>query len=52
MDPATLIGVAVALVAILVSMILEGSSPMAIILIPPIILGVVGILELERCRDG
>lgn len=42
MDPATLIGVGVALVAILVSMIMEGSSPMAIILIPPIILVFVG----------
>jgi chemotaxis protein MotA len=42
MDPATLIGVGIALVAILVSMIMEGSSPMAIILIPPIILVFVG----------
>ena len=38
MDPATLIGIAVALGAILVCMILEGASPMAIILIPPLIL--------------
>jgi chemotaxis protein MotA len=37
-DPATLIGVAVALGGILVSMIIEGSSPMAIILIPPMLL--------------
>ena len=42
MDPATLIGVAIALVAILASMIMEGSSPMAIILLPPIILVFVG----------
>lgn len=38
MDPATLIGVAVALVAIIASMIMEGSSPLAILLLPPIIL--------------
>ncbi|MEU2348235.1 motility protein A [Modestobacter sp. NPDC049651] len=38
MDPATLIGIAVALGAILLTMILEGSSPMAIILIPPLVL--------------
>jgi chemotaxis protein MotA len=38
MDPATLIGIAVALIAILACMILEGGSPMAIILIPPLIL--------------
>src|SRR3954454_13256570 len=38
MDPATLIGIALAMGAILVTMILEGSSPMAIILIPPLIL--------------
>ena len=38
MDPATLIGVAVALGGILVSMIIEGSSPMAIVLIPPMLL--------------
>jgi chemotaxis protein MotA len=37
-DPATLIGVAVALGGILVSMIIEGSSPMAIVLIPPMLL--------------
>jgi chemotaxis protein MotA len=35
-DPATLIGIAVAMGAILLTMILEGSSPMAIILIPPL----------------
>ena len=38
MDPATLIGIGLAMGAILVTMILEGSSPMAIILIPPLIL--------------
>jgi chemotaxis protein MotA len=38
MDPATLIGVVLALVALLVTMIMEGSSPMAIFLIPPLIL--------------
>jgi chemotaxis protein MotA len=38
MDPATLIGIALAMVALLVTMIMEGSSPMAIILLPPIIL--------------
>ena len=38
MDPATLVGIALAVGALLVTMILEGSSPMAIFLIPPIIL--------------
>jgi chemotaxis protein MotA len=38
MDPATLIGIALATVALLVTMILEGSSPMAIILLPPLLL--------------
>jgi chemotaxis protein MotA len=38
MDPATLIGIVLAMGAILVTMVLEGSSPMAIILIPPLIL--------------
>jgi chemotaxis protein MotA len=38
MDPATLIGIAVAMGAILLTMILEGASPMAIILIPPLVL--------------
>jgi len=38
MDPATLIGIAVAMGAILLTMILEGASPMAIIIIPPLIL--------------
>src|SRR3954452_13391402 len=38
MDPATLIGIALAMGALLVTMILEGSSPMAIILLPPLIL--------------
>jgi len=38
MDPATLIGIALAMGAIILTMIMEGSSPMAIILIPPLIL--------------
>src|SRR6195952_3325064 len=38
MDPATLIGIAVAMGAILLTMILEGASPLAIVLIPPLIL--------------
>ena len=38
MDPASLIGVGLAIGAVLLSMILEGSSPAAIILIPPMIL--------------
>jgi chemotaxis protein MotA len=42
MDPITLIGVVAALAAILVSMILEGSSPMAIILPAPLLLVFVG----------
>jgi chemotaxis protein MotA len=37
-DPASLIGIALALVALLATMIMEGSSPMAIILLPPLIL--------------
>ena len=38
MDPATLIGITLALVSLLIMMIMEGSSPLAIILIPPLIL--------------
>src|SRR4051794_38734500 len=38
MDPASLIGMGVALGAIMLSMILEGSSPTAIILIAPMML--------------
>jgi chemotaxis protein MotA len=38
MDPATLIGIALAMGALLVTMTLEGSSPMAIVLLPPLIL--------------
>src|ERR671939_783604 len=38
MDPATLIGIALAMGALLVTMIMEGSSPMAIVLLPPLIL--------------
>lgn len=42
MDPATIIGIVIAFGAILLSMILEGSSPMAIILIPALMLVFVG----------
>jgi len=38
MDPATLIGIALSLGALLTTMVLEGSSPMAIVLLPPILL--------------
>src|SRR5919112_657888 len=38
MDPATLIGIVLAVVSLLTLMIMEGSSPMAIVLIPPLIL--------------
>lgn len=38
MDPMTLAGIALALLAILGSMILEGGSPMSIILLPPMLL--------------
>jgi len=38
MDPATLIGIVLAIGALLTMMIMEGSSPMAIVLIPPLIL--------------
>jgi chemotaxis protein MotA len=38
MDPATLIGVVLATVSLLIMMIMEGSSPMAIILLPAMIL--------------
>ena len=38
MDPATLAGIGLAFVAIIVSMVMEGGNPMAIILIPPLIL--------------
>jgi chemotaxis protein MotA len=38
MDPATLIGIALAVVSLLIMMIMEGSSPMAIVLIPAMIL--------------
>jgi chemotaxis protein MotA len=37
-DPATLIGIVLAVVSLLALMIMEGSSPMAIVLIPPLIL--------------
>jgi len=42
MDPATIIGVVVAFVAIFASMILEGGSPMAIFLLPPMLLVFLG----------
>lgn len=38
MDPATLIGIVLAVVSLLALMIMEGSSPMAIMLLPPLIL--------------
>jgi chemotaxis protein MotA len=37
-DPATLIGIVLAVVSLLALMIMEGSSPMAIVLLPPLIL--------------
>ena len=42
MDIATIVGVVVAFVAIFASMILEGGNPMAIFLIPPLLLVFVG----------
>ncbi|GAB6899888.1 flagellar motor protein [Kineosporia succinea] len=50
MDVATIVGLVVALGAIFASMILEGSSPMAIFLIPPIMLVIVG--TLGACMAG
>lgn len=44
MDPATLIGIVVAFGAIFTAMILEGGTPMEIILIPPLLLVFVGTL--------
>jgi chemotaxis protein MotA len=41
-DPASFIGIGVALVGILVSMVMEGSSPMAIVLFPAMILVFLG----------
>ncbi len=38
MDPATLIGITLGIVSLLALMIMEGSSPMAIVLLPPLIL--------------
>ncbi len=38
MDPATLIGIGLSVGALLTTMILEGSSPMAIVLLPPLLL--------------
>ena len=37
-DPATLTGIALALAALLVTMLLEGSSPLAVFLLPPLVL--------------
>jgi chemotaxis protein MotA len=37
-DPATLTGIGIALGALLVTMLLEGSSPLALILLPPLLL--------------
>ena len=42
MDPATLVGMALAGGALVVTMLLEGSSPMAIVLLPPLILVFIG----------
>lgn len=44
MDLATLIGLGLALAGIVVSIILEGSSPMSVILVPPMVLVIVGTL--------
>jgi chemotaxis protein MotA len=44
MDPATLIGIGVALGGILLAIILEGSSPMSVILPAPMVLVIVGTL--------
>src|SRR3569833_674585 len=38
MDPATLTGIGVAVGSLLVTMLLEGSSPLAVILLPPLLL--------------
>lgn len=42
MDPATIVGVVLALGAILVSMIMEGGNPASMFLIPPMILVLIG----------
>jgi chemotaxis protein MotA len=44
MDPATIIGLVVAMAAIFAAMILEGGDPMSIFLIPPLILVFMGTL--------
>jgi chemotaxis protein MotA len=44
MDPATLIGIVLAFVAIFAAMILEGGSPGAIFLLPPLVLVFIGTL--------
>jgi chemotaxis protein MotA len=50
MDPAAIVGLVVALGAIFGSMILEGGSPMAIFLVPPLMLVFVG--TLGACMAG
>ncbi|GAA3871644.1 flagellar motor protein [Saccharothrix violaceirubra] len=42
MDPASIAGIVLALVAIIVSMLMEGGDPMSILLLPPIILVIGG----------
>ena len=42
MDPATLVGIVLALVGVFAAMILEGGNPMAIFLLPPLILVFLG----------
>ena len=42
MDPASLIGLAVAFGAILLAIILEGSNPMTVVLVPPMVLVILG----------
>ena len=44
MDPATLVGIVLAFVAIFAAMILEGGSPGAIFLLPPLVLVFIGTL--------
>jgi chemotaxis protein MotA len=44
MDPASLAGIGLALIAIFTSMLMEGGDPMSILLLPPIILVVFGTL--------
>ena len=51
MDPATLIGFVVSLVALLVFMIMEGSDPTALLFLPAIVLVVVATTS-RRCPPG